>query len=97
LLIAACCLLLTACHANRPAPTADHAYWAFNELIVMQKLFSLEEANTLIREAPSTTWSDGIRPAPLHPSILKRSQSGVKRGGKLRYTAHNMMKFALAR
>ena len=53
----------------------------------------------LIENAPRSTWSDGIPPPPLHPHILKGTRKGskIKAGGKVRYTAMQMMKFALAR
>ena len=66
--------------------------------MVEMKEFTLETANKVIARAPRSTWSDGVTPPPLHPHILKKTKGNkLKKAGKLRYTAFNMTKFALAR
>lgn len=67
-------------------------------LMVEMKEFTFATANKVIKHAPRSVWSDGIPPPPLNPHILKRTKGNqLKKGGKLRYTAFNMTKFALAR
>ena len=46
-------------------------YWTFHLLICKRKYFSLEQANKIIKDAPSSVWSDGIPPRPLDKNILK--------------------------
>jgi hypothetical protein len=73
-------------------------YWVFHTLIVKRKYFTLKEANRAIASAPTTLWSDGIPPRPLHSHLLKGGKGGrPKSSNKLRFTASQMMKFALAR
>ena len=67
-------------------------------LIVKRKYFSLKQANAILEDAPFSTWPDGFRPRPLHPHLLKGAKNGrPKKAGKLRYTAAQMRKFAIAR
>jgi len=79
------------------APTAL-GYWCFYCFMVVHKLFTLDFANKVLAGAPKSMWSDGIPPRPLHKHILKGAKGNrPKRGGKMRQTASDMVKFALAR
>lgn len=74
------------------------AYFVFNMLIVQMKLFSLKFANKVIANADPSVWHDGRAPRPLHASILKSAKGKKpKKNGKMRQTAADMVKFALAR
>jgi hypothetical protein len=83
---------------TRDSLCADHGYWTFHMLIVVLKWFSLKEVNSVLAAAPRSTWHDGFAPPPIHPHLLKGAKNKrPKRAGKMRYTASNMRKFAVAR
>lgn len=88
-------------HTLRVAPSlcpADHLYWTMNELIVMQKLFTLRQANEAFACAPPGTYEDNVLPPPLSKVILNRAKSNkLKKGGRTKLTAYNTMKIAKAR
>jgi|TARA_B110000046_G_scaffold134902_1_gene141188 hypothetical protein len=67
-------------------------------LIVVMKEFDFATANKVIKHAPRSCWSDGRAPPPLHKSVLKRAKKNtLRKSGRLKYTASEMTKFALAR
>jgi len=68
-------------------------------LIVVLKMFTLKEANKIMAAAPRSTWiGDGFPPPPIHHFLLKGAKNKLpKKAGKMRYTASNMRKFAIAR
>ena len=69
-----------------------------NELIVMQKLFTLRQANEAFACAPPGTYEDNVLPPPLSKVILNRAKSNkLKKGGRTKLTAYNTMKIAKAR
>ena len=48
--------------------------------------------------SPKSLWHDGLRVPALHQSMLKGRKGGrPKKGGRLRYSAYDMIKFCLAR
>jgi hypothetical protein len=66
--------------------------------MVKFKAFTLNEANEMVANAPTSTWSDGVAPPGLHKFTLKGAQNGKpKKSGKLRYKAADMRKLAVAR
>jgi hypothetical protein len=66
--------------------------------MVKLKWFTLKEANGIIAAAPPSAWSDGLAVPLLHKHVLKGAKNGKpKKGGKLRYKAADMRKFAVAR
>jgi hypothetical protein len=67
-------------------------------IIQKYKWLDLKTANKLLARAPLSTWSDGIAPPHLFPSVLKGTTGGrPSSDGKMRYTASQMRKFATAR
>ena len=77
---------------------SDHGYWTFHTLIVKEKKFTLHEINKILQAQPRSYWEDGRPPPGLRKDVLKGSKGGLaKKAGRLRYTASNMRKFALAR
>ena len=88
----------TCTHRITSTTFADHGYWTMWMAMVKLKWFTLKEANGILAAAPPSTWSDGLAIPLLHKHVLKGAKSGnPKRGGKLRYKAADMRKFALAR
>jgi hypothetical protein len=82
----------------KPAAIAGVAYFVYHMLIVQMRLFSLKFANKVIANADPSVWEGGRPPRPLHASILKGAKGKKpKQGGKMRQTASDMVKFALAR
>ena len=78
-------------HAEGDGSLSTDAQLTFHDAIFKRKLFSIETANKRLSSAPRSMWSDGHQPPPLHPTMQDH-----KRGRRLRYSAADMGKFAIA-
>ena len=67
-------------------------------LMVHLRMFSFQDMQKAMENAPLSVWGDGIPLKPLHKHVLKSAKSKRPlKSGKLRYTASQMRKFAIAR
>ena len=78
-------------HAEGDGSLGVDGQLTLHDAICKRKLFSLETANKRLSSAPRSIWSDGKPPPPLHVTLKEH-----KRGKRLRYSAADMGKFALA-